>query len=246
MANLRVSIVVKQKNADGKWTYVSAGVTPEQRLTIKQRGKSGRYSLTWREGRKQRFEAAGKDLGEAQSKAQIKLLQLQATAKGVDWHIGNAADPTRLTLRDAVDDYLAERKKSKCRPATLELFTYDLNEFVKWAKHVVFLDQLTRNDLLDFREWVEKGGRSERTAGNKMARVNQFHRAVLKIDPGKGLTTAKDSQTVDKLVDIYSPEQLETFSPPVRQNSLYCTQPCSRPVSGCGNSCIYIGQTLIW
>jgi hypothetical protein len=165
--------VVKQKNVAGKWTYVSAGVTPEQKLTIKQRAKAGRYSITWRDGKKQHFEAAGKDLGEAQSKAQIKLLQLQATARGVDCHVGNAADPTRLTLRDAVDDYLAERKLEKCRPATLELFTFDLNEFVKWAKHVVFLDQPVRNDLLNFREWVEKGGRSERTAGNKMARINQ-------------------------------------------------------------------------
>jgi integrase/recombinase XerD len=224
VANLRVSIVVKVKNATGKWTYVSAGVTPEQKLTIKQRAKPGRYSLTWREGNRQRFEAAGKDLGEAQAKAQVKLLQLQARAQGVDWHIGNAADPDRLTLRDAIDAYLEEIELTR-RATSHQLFKYDLNEFAVWAKHVVFIDQMTRMDLLKFKDWAQKSGRSERTAGNKMARVNQFHRAVMKIDPGKGLTTVKDSKSVEKEVEIYSAAELETFfaacSP--EQSLLYTT-----------------------
>jgi hypothetical protein len=44
------------------------------------------------------------------------------------------------------------------------------------GKHLVFLDQLARIDLLKYKEWAQKTGRSERTAGNKMGRVNQFHR----------------------------------------------------------------------
>lgn len=224
MANLRVSIVVHAKNAQGKWTYTSARVAPEAKLTIKQRLKPGRFSITWREGKKQRFEKAGTSLGEAQDKAKIKLVWLQARRQGLDWHFGNAADPDRLTLRDAIDTFLEELELTH-RPTSHELFKFDLNEFATWGKHLVFLDQLARIDLLKYKEWAQKTGRSERTSGNKMGRVNQFHRSVLKIDPGKGLTTVRDTKFVAKQVEVYSTADLEAFfsecSP--EQNLLYTT-----------------------
>ena len=210
MANLRVNIVEHVKNKAGRWVYVSAKVAPEARLTIKQRMRPGRYFINWREGKIRRYEKAGKDLGEAVELANRKLLQLQARVKGLDWHFGNAADPARLTLREAIEAFLEELKLTH-RPTSYELFAFDLNEFALWGKHIVFIDQMTRIDLLKFKEWVQKSGRSERTAGNKMGRVNQFHRAVMKIDAGKGLTTVRDTKFVQKQVEVYSGAELDAF-----------------------------------
>jgi integrase len=205
-----VNIVQHVKNKAGCWVYVSAKVAPDAKLTIKQRLRKGSYFINWREGKTRRYEKAGKDLGEAVEQANLKLLQLQARAKGLDWHFGNAADPGRLTLRESIDGFLEELKLTH-RPTSYELFAFDLNEFARWGKHIVFVDQMTRMDLLKFKEWVQKSGRSERTAGNKMGRVNQFHRSVLKIDPGKGLTTVRDIKFVAKQVEVYSTAELERF-----------------------------------
>ncbi len=210
MANLRVNIVQHVKNKAGRWVYVSAKVAPDARLTIKQRLRKGSYFINWREGKTRRYEKAGKDLGEAVEQANRKLLQLEARAKGLDWHFGNAADPGRLTLRDAIDGFLEEVELTH-RATSHELFKFDLNEFAVWGKHAAFLDQVTRIDLLKYKEWVQKTGRSERTAGNKMGRVNQFHRSVMKIDAGKGLTTVRDTKFVQKQVEVYSDDELNAF-----------------------------------
>src|ERR1035437_11203028 len=110
---------------------------------MKRRMLPGRYVINWREGKIRRYEKAGKDLGESVELANRKLLQLQARVKGLDWHFGNAADPDRLTLREAIEAFLEELKLTH-RPTSYELFAFDLNEFALWGKQIVFIDQIGR------------------------------------------------------------------------------------------------------
>ena len=153
------------KNKAGRWVYVSAKVAPDTRLTIKQRLRKGSYFINWREGKTRRYEKAGKVLGEAVEQANRKLLQLQARVKGLDWHFGNAADPGRLTLREAIDAFLEELKLTH-RPTSYELLIVDELGFVPLSKTgaELLFEMLSQRyergstlvtSNLPFQEWTE-------------------------------------------------------------------------------------------
>ena len=168
------------KNKAGRWVYVSAKVAPDTRLTIKQRLRKGSYFINWREGKTRRYEKAGKVLGEAVEQANRKLLQLQARVKGLDWHFGNAADPGRLTLREAIDAFLEELKLTH-RPTSYELLIVDELGFVPLSKTGAELlfemlsQRYERGSMLvtsnlPFQEWTEVLG-SERLTGALLDRL---------------------------------------------------------------------------
>ncbi len=115
----------------------------------------------------------------------------------------------RILISSASALYLEEVLLS-LRPGTHELLAFDLGEFQSWF-HGKYMDEITRLDLLKFRKWVEETGRSARTAANKMMRVNQFHRSVMKLETGKGLVTVRDAKTVDELPQVYTAEELKAF-----------------------------------
>jgi integrase len=70
---------------------------------------------------------------------------------------------------------------------------------------------MTREDLLRYKQWLVERGRSLRTAGNKMLRVNQFYRAALGLRPGEGLVTVKDGKFVEKEPEVYTEDEVEAF-----------------------------------
>jgi integrase len=73
------------------------------------------------------------------------------------------------------------------------------------------ISQITRLDLLKYREWLINKGRSERTAGNKMLRINQYLRAVQDLKPGEGLVTVKDAKYVEVEPEVYNDDELKKF-----------------------------------
>jgi hypothetical protein len=78
-----------------------------------------------------------------------------------------------------------------------------LEEFVNLTgKNLI--DRITRLDLLKYKQWLIERGRSVRTAGNKMLRVNQYLRAVQGLEPGEGLVTVKDAKYVELEPEVYS------------------------------------------
>ena len=77
------------------------------------------------------------------------------------------------------------------------LMMQTLQEFSEHCKKVNLTD-ITREDLLRYKKWLVNRNRSFRTAGNKMLRVNQFLRAALGVDAGKGLVTVKDTRFVER------------------------------------------------
>ena len=85
-----------------------------------------------------------------------------------------------------------------------------LEEFHKFAgKNII--TQITRLDLLRYRQWLIDRKRSDRTASNKMLRVGQFLRSVKKQKPGEGLVTERDGKYEEKEPEVYTEDELKKF-----------------------------------
>ena len=98
----------------------------------------------------------------------------------------------------AAQTYL-RRTELNGRPGTLALAKFDLEEFQIWndkyAKHE-FVDQITKDDMLTFRNWLGKTGRAPRTAVNKVMRVNHFICQTMNLKPGDGPITQKEAEKI--------------------------------------------------
>jgi len=91
-----------------------------------------------------------------------------------------------------------------------ELMRQTLSEFRQFSKKTLLSD-ITREDLLRYKQWLIGRGRSLRTAGNKMLRVNQFYRAAMGLRPGEGLVTVKDGKFVEREPEVYTDDELDAF-----------------------------------
>ena len=105
--------------------------------------------------------------------------------------------------------FLADYKLSQSAESHA-LMSQTLDEFRLFIKKTNLKD-ITRADMLKYKQWLVNRDRSLRTAGNKMLRVNQFLRAALGLEAGKGLVTVKDAKFVEKEPEIYSDDELEVF-----------------------------------
>ena len=85
-----------------------------------------------------------------------------------------------------------------------------LHEFNAWCKKD-YIAKITRVDLLRFRQHLIDKKRTPRTAANKTLRVNQFIRAVLKLDPGKGPITIKDMKFTELEPTVFNDDELSAF-----------------------------------
>jgi hypothetical protein len=86
-------------------------------------------------------------------------------------------------------NFLEEYKLSH-QPQSYAFMKQTLEEFVRYNGRNI-LGQITRLDLLKWKKALIDRGLTERTAGNKMLRVNQYLRAVQKLEPGRGLVTRR-------------------------------------------------------
>jgi integrase len=73
------------------------------------------------------------------------------------------------------------------------------------------IEKISRIDLLRYRAWLIEKKRSPRTAANKMLRVNQFIRAVLKLREGEGPVTVKDAKFTELEPTVFNDDELEAF-----------------------------------
>jgi integrase/recombinase XerD len=208
LANLKVSIYEQRKREDGKWTLtpIDPKLIAKAKLTLKEDYRS-RFLITWYEGTRKRYQRVkGETVSSAKSAAEFKTWQLAGAAKGV---VVEDPSEARLTIAAAKDTYLAEIEHSR-RPETYVLQKQTLEQFAAWCKHI-YMDEITRLDLLKYKSHLVKEGNAVRTACNKVGRIAQFHRAVNNLDPGKGLVTTKDLKYTEEMVTAYSREELDRF-----------------------------------
>ena len=210
---IKVSIYERVK-VNGRWMEKHVP-TPK---TIKKDGKlfakdqrEGNFLICWYENRRKRRQPVdGRDLADALALAQSK-----------QWYLNNRGehpevrDPGATTERPMIQDLipLYLDAKSGC-PRTIIAHRLALREFLNFCaiEHVAYLDEVTKPLV---RRWFDKlvaGGNSPLTAGIKVLRVNAFYRAVMHLDPGKGVVSKKDYKRElvnGKTVEMYTKQELD-------------------------------------
>ena len=147
MANLKVSIIEKVKQADGRWTNVTVRIPKRRRdgkgLYLKDR-REGKFYLLWREGRRRRYHPVEGELSDAIAAKKQKEQYLASVAAGL-----KVEDPitasTRLTVAQGIDEFLSSHTG---RGNTVPTYRQNLRQFETWnathrnKKH--YLDEIDR------------------------------------------------------------------------------------------------------
>ena len=151
---------------DGKWRYsrIETGrgkrtgqLTPPFFVRPFRDGKQSWHALG-----AQSFEAA---LEEAES------VDAGLVAKSHGLTVAELeSNPNRLTLVDAVDEFLKNAEASK-KSKTLNGYRLNLSQFRESCPQVKFLDQVDIKTLRAFRDWLIKEGYDPRTQHNRLLTV---------------------------------------------------------------------------
>jgi hypothetical protein len=195
MAHLTVKIYNHTKRPNGRWTFIPVDISLDTRST---KSVTGNFKISWYQGGKKQFSKGHLlHLHEAVRAGKQKQLELHDAMDGVQ---PAASEPGRVPIDLAADAYLRTTKLNG-RPGTYKLAEFDLKEFQEWnatnAKRI-FVDQITRDDMLEFRNMIVKSGREARTACNKTMRVNHYICKTLNLKPGDGPIKQVDCEKTNR------------------------------------------------
>lgn len=117
------------------------------------------------------------------------------------------ANSNRTTIKAAIEHFVSERKKTKKKTTAAE-YERNLKQFENALdKKVRFLDEITKDVLCDFRDFLAKNGYEPRTLFNRLMLVLM----LLKANGIKtGFSLAKDLPEYEEEAAIpYEPEELQ-------------------------------------
>ena len=208
----RVNLIKKIKTADG-WRF--APVVPEANGRLKDRVRingqievhpEGAYYIEWRVGgrRGRRYRTAvARD--EAIDQARRKAIELRAVRDGLI--AGPEPEPEvapKTTIGDAIDAYLRYVKMQR-KPRTHLTYRYTLDTLLRAAYKKKYVEDATRDDVLDFMTHCYELGLGARTVYDKVVTVLQ----LFKKHGRTGLMEKGDwPKYVDAIRPIYEPEEL--------------------------------------
>ena len=208
----RVNLIKKIKTSSG-WRFAS--VVPEANGRLKDRVRingqlevhpEGAYYIEWRVGgrRGRRYRTAvAKD--EAIDQARRKAIELRAVRDGLI----AAPEPEpevapKTTIGDAIDAYLRYVKMQR-KPRTHLTYRYTLDTLLRAAYKKKYVEDATRDDVLDFMTYCYELGLGARTVYDKVVTVLQ----LFKKHGRTGLMEKGDwPKYVDAIRQIYEPEEL--------------------------------------
>jgi len=220
--NRRVSVWKYVRLKTGCWRYCKPAVGKNGKIKsdwVIVKGKEeyhpeGNFYLHKYDGNREIWKKIGPIAQAAVNAADFESTYLNARAKGIPV---KQLDTPELSIQAASHGWLEEAKLST-RPETYELYEHTIREFCQWNSNGgprrTNVTELTRVDLLKYRKWLMTDvGNSARTAGNKLSRVAQWYRDVMKIKPGDGLVTVKDTRmgVVEREPEVYAEEELKAF-----------------------------------
>jgi integrase/recombinase XerD len=212
MANRKVS-VWKYVKVGSRWKYCKPvygrnnKIKPHWALVNgkAEQHPEGNFYISYRQGKKKIWKKIGPSPSEADYAAYVERSILNAKALGVP--IKEETVP--LEYGPQMWKFLADYKLSQSAESHA-LMSQTLDEFRVFTKKTNLKD-ITRADMLKYKQWLVNRDRSLRTAGNKMLRVNQFLRAALGLETGKGLVTVKDAKFTEREPEVYTDDELEVF-----------------------------------
>ncbi len=168
--------------------------------------RSGAYYIEWRVGgrRGRRYRTAvARD--EAIDQARRKAIELRAIRDGLI--AGPEPEPEvapKTTIGDAIDAYLRYVKMQR-KPRTHLTYRYTLDTLLRAAYKKKYVEDATRDDVLDFMTYCYELGLGARTVYDKVVTVLQ----LFKKHGRTGLMEKGDwPKYVDAIRPIYEPEEL--------------------------------------
>jgi integrase len=199
---------------DGTWRYCRPVVSKNGKIKpdwvlvhdSAEHHPEGNYYIQFSEGGKQKWKKTGPNVVTAVSAQGYQESWMDAVSRGIPIK-DEAQRPVMMS--DTLMNYLEEYRLSK-RPESYGLMKQTLEEFFAFCRKNI-LANITRLDLLKYKAWLIGRGRSDRTAGNKMLRVNQYLRAAMNLPTGKGVVTVKDAKWVELEPVVYEPSELVKF-----------------------------------
>ncbi len=172
----------------------------------------GGYYLEWYQEGKRRRQAVG-DFSEILEAARRKSIEVNAQKAGIIEAIPEP-ESQRVTISQAIDEYLdfikAHRKKR-----TYVTYRYTLDKLLKqWCRRS-FVDQVTREDILQFMTDCYKYGLGKRTVYDKLVVVLQLFKRYGKI---KLIEPSDWPHYVETIRPIYEAEEIAAMLGHADQN----------------------------
>jgi diguanylate cyclase (GGDEF)-like protein len=225
--NLRVT-VWKYVKVGNRWTYCRPVLAANNAIKPNlvhvgnriEEHREGNYYAHWREGKKQIWKKVGKKPAAAKDRAEFEEVYLRGKKAGVPVKATNdstAASYISVNVWPFLENYKQSQKLESyllMEQTLKEFFGLEIGKIRKGAMFACTkqdVTTITRKDLLNYKQWLINRGRTERTAGNKMMRVNQYLRSVMDIQPGRGLVTARDAKFVENEPEVYGEAELRIF-----------------------------------
>jgi integrase/recombinase XerD len=203
MANRKASIWLYKK-IDGRWRYVKPAIGRNGKI---KPDPAAAYYVRYREGGKMVWRKCS-SAADATVACERQEAYLTAVVHGLTLSQTERGNKPVL-MNEALLLFLEEYRLSH-RPESHALMEQTLNEFNGWCRKNI-VEKITRVDLLRYRAWLIDKKRSPRTAANKMLRVCQFIRAVLKLKTGEGPVTVKDAKFTELEPTVYNDDELAAF-----------------------------------
>ena len=184
MANRTASIWLCCKTEKG-WRYCRPLVGRNRKIrpgwalvkSVEQHFPEAFYYIYYSENGKRIWKKISQNPQEAVRAAEFQESYMRALSAGVPIK----AEATPVMVSYTLEQFLEEYKLTN-RIESYNLMRQTLLEFNAWCRKNI-VNRITRVDLLKYRAWLIEKGLSERTAGNKMLRVNQYIRKVLTCPP---------------------------------------------------------------
>jgi integrase len=165
----------------------------------------GHYHIEWYQGGKRRRQSVG-DFAEVVEAARRKSIEVNAQKAGI---IEASQEPgqQRVTIGQAIDEYL-DFIKAHRKERTYVTYRYTLDKLLRvWCRRS-FVDQITRDDILQFMTDCYKHGLGKRTVYDKLVVVLQLFKRYGKI---KLIESTDWPEYVDTIRPIYEAEEIEAM-----------------------------------
>jgi integrase/recombinase XerD len=208
-----VRIKIRVRLADGSYPFLDPVVSGNGKLKPSYaivNGKhehhpEGVYHLRFATHGKRQWEPVGSDAQFAQIAKLKKEKLLEAEAAGVEI-IEEAQPPKKLTLTDAIAEYLVEIKAQRAHK-TLLAYQLTLRLFAESCCKR-YLDDVERKDIIAFIGFLKEQGNGPRTVANRVAYLKIFlHHFDI-----RGLLGKKDKpKFTGKIVSAYRPDEVRAL-----------------------------------
>lgn len=202
--------VIKRVKVDGKWPFAPVveknGKIVRDHVWIAGRDEhhpEGRYYLEWYQDAKRRRQAVG-GFDHAMEAARRKSIEIHASRAGVVRPEVIVAD-NPIPIGEAIDRYLGFVRQSHS-PRTYLAYRYTLDTLLRQSYRKAFVDQVGREDILQFIANCYKRGLGNRTVYDKLVVALQLfkHHGKTKL-----IASSDWPNYIERIRPIYEAEEIE-------------------------------------